>query len=191
VTQARGIPIHVDGARIFNAAVALGIPVAELAAPVDSLSVGFDKGLACPVGCLLVGSRALIDAAVPLRRMLGGRLLKAGVVAAACIVALRSMVDRLADDHATAQQLAAGIEAIPGLRLQSPVVTNIVRFDTSQICPAKELVSALAQAGVRVGAVGPAIIRAVTHHHINPELVDRALDVLQTTVSSLKGVPAS
>lgn len=178
ITHDRGIPVHVDGARIFDAVVALGVSPVELAAEVDSLSVGFTKGLACPIGSLLVGSRALIDAALPLRRMLGGRLLKAGVVAAACIVAIRSMVNRLAEDHAAARRLGTAIEAIPGLRLDTPVVTNIVRFDTSEICPAQQFVDVLAAEGVLVGAVGYSVIRAVTHRHFTPEKVERAIDIL-------------
>jgi threonine aldolase len=179
VVEGHEIAIHVDGARIFNAAVALGLAVDQLANGVDSVSVGFNKGMACPIGCVLVGSAALIEGATALRRMLGGRFTKGGIAAAACLVALETMVDRLADDHQAAQQLGRAIEETPGLRLESPVVTNIVRFDTSEIGPAPQFADRLREHGVLAGAVGETVIRIVTHHHITPEATQRAIDALR------------
>lgn len=184
VLDGQDVVVHMDGARVFNAATALGVPVSALVKDVDSISVGFNKGLACPAGCVLVGGTALIESARELRRMLGGRLTKAGVLAAACLVALDTMVERLAEDHAVARQLAAAVGTIPGLRIESPVVTNIVRFDCGELCPAQLFVAGLAENGVRVGAVGETIIRAVTHHHISPETMSRANEVIRVTASS-------
>lgn len=195
ITRDRDIAIHVDGARLFNAAIALGIPPSVLVADVDSVSLGFNKGLACPIGCLLVGSRRLINPGIQLRRMLGGRQVKAGVVAAACLVALDSMVDRLAEDHATARRLGAGIQEIPGLQLESPVVTNIVRFDTGTLSTAQQFADALAARGVLVGVVAPTVIRAVTHYHITPDLIERAMEAFRGAASALAvashGAPAA
>lgn len=185
ITQEYGIPIHVDGARIFNASVALKVPPAVLAESVDSMSVGFNKGVACPAGCLLVGSHELIEAAIPLRQLLGGRILKAGILAAPCIVALHSMVDRLADDHAVARELGSAIETIEGLRLESPVVTNIIRIDTSEVGPARRLVDALAAEGVLVGAVDQTVIRVVTHYHVTAADIHRVIDAFRAAVPAL------
>jgi threonine aldolase len=184
-TRQRGIAIHVDGARIFNAAVALGVSVTDLASDVDSLSICFYKGLACPLGALLIGSRALITAALPLRRLLGARLLKGGVVAAACIVALYSMIERLADDHVAARRLAAAIEATPGLHLEKPVVTNIVHFDTSRIGTARQFANALAAEGVWISTIGDTLICAVTHYQVTPAQLDRAIEALRTATRKL------
>ena len=185
LVSGRGIAIYADGARIFNAAVALGIPVAELTSPIDSISVSFNKAMACPFGCLLIGSRALIEAAGPLRRMLGGRMVKSGAVAAACRVALTTMVDRIAEDHAHARQIGEAIQQIPGLRLDSPVVTNIVRFDTSALAPAPKFVDLLAKEGVLMGAVGRTSVRAVTHHELTHEKTCRVIDVIGRAAASL------
>jgi threonine aldolase len=121
-----------------------------------------------------------------MRRMLGGRLTKAGVAAAACLVALETMVDRLQDDHRTAFNLSAAIADTPGLTLETGVVTNIVRFDTSRLAPAAELVQELASRGVRMGAVGPYSIRAVTHRHISDADIDSVTTALADAVESLR-----
>lgn len=187
VVQDKAIRVHVDGARIFNAAVALNVTVADLVSDVDSISVGFAKGLSCPMGALLVGSRALVEEALPLRRMLGGRLLKAGVAAAACTVALNTMVERLSQDHAAARRLGEAVEEIPGLRLESPVVTNIARFDTSGVCPAKDFVAGLAERNILMGAVGPFSVRAVTHRHITSLYIERVIESLRLVARTLEG----
>lgn len=184
VTRNRDIAIHVDGARLFNAAIALGISASELIAEADSVSLGFNKGLACPIGSLLVGSRGLINSGIRLRRMLGGRQVKAGVAAAACLVALDSMVNRLAEDHATARTLAAAIQEIPGLHVESSVVTNIVRFDTAKLSTAQQFVDALAARGVLTGVVAPTVVRAVTHYHITPDLIEHAIDAFRVSAST-------
>lgn len=189
VLEGSEVAIHVDGARIFNAAVALGVPAAALAADIHSMSVGFTKGLACPSGCVLVGSRAFIEQARPLRCSLGVPQRKGGATAAACLVALETMVDRLAEDHATAWGLGQLIDEIPGLALEAPVVTNIVRFDTSRLGPAGSVVAALAERGVLTCAVGTDVVRAVTHRGIAPSDLDHMGAALRWISRELLAVP--
>ena len=127
-----GIPVHTDGARLFNAAVALGVPAERIARYTDSVTFCVSKGLSAPVGSLLCGTKEFIVRARGFRRMLGGNLRQAGMLAAAGIVALESMVERLADDHRTAQQLADGLHRVaPGLVDPTSIATNIVRVDTT------------------------------------------------------------
>ncbi|TKC92364.1 low-specificity L-threonine aldolase [Trinickia terrae] len=125
LAKSRGLATHLDGARVFNAAVASGRPVAELCAPFDSISVCFSKGLAAPVGSVLVGSRALIERARRWRKMLGGGMRQSGVLAAACLYALEHNVERLAEDHANAEHLARSLAQIEQVRVQSQA-TNMV-----------------------------------------------------------------
>lgn len=171
--------IHMDGARIFNAAVALGVPVAELSASVDSLSFCLSKGLAAPVGSLVCGSRTFIRGARRNRKVLGGGMRQAGVIAAAGIVALQEMVDRLADDHRNALHLAEGLQSMTRSRIDpAQVKTNIVYTDLEpQGPPAAETVTCLAEKGLQVLATGPYQFRAVTHYGISREDIDRALDI--------------
>ncbi|WP_206995598.1 low-specificity L-threonine aldolase [Trinickia mobilis] len=123
--KSRGLATHLDGARVFNAAVASGRPVAELCTPFDSISICFSKGLAAPVGSVLVASRALVERARRWRKMLGGGMRQSGVLAAACLYALEHNVERLADDHANAEHLARGLAQIEPVRVQSQA-TNMV-----------------------------------------------------------------
>ena len=186
----REIAIHVDGARIFNAAVALNVSLAELTAPVDSISVSFNKGMACPFGSLLIGSQSLIEAAVLLRRMLGGRMVKSGATAAACHVALKTMIGRLADDHASARQIADAIKGTTGLKLTAPVATNIIRFETSELGSARIFVEMLAEEGVLMGVAGNTSVRAVTHHEITNEKASFAANAIRRVVTKLKSAAA-
>src|SRR5579884_2357120 len=125
----RGLPVHLDGARIFNAAVALGVPVRELAAEVDSVQFCLSKGLSAPVGSIVAGSRDFIAEARRVRKLLGGGMRQAGIIAAAGILALTEMVDRLAEDHANAKRLAEGLAAIPTIAIEPETIeTNILFF---------------------------------------------------------------
>ncbi len=163
-----GVGVHMDGARIFNAAAALEVPVADLAGPVDSLSFCLSKGLSAPVGSLVCGSKAFIQEARRNRKVLGGGMRQAGVIAAAGIVALQEMTGRLVEDHRNAHHLAAGLGAMGPVRLNPErVKTNIVYADLDQDGPsAAQIVARLTESGVRVGATGPFQFRAVTHYGI-------------------------
>ena len=175
-----GLRLHIDGARIFNAAVALGVDVRALAAPADSVSFCLSKGLAAPVGSLVVGSRAFIARARRNRKVVGGGMRQAGILAAAGIVALEEMVDRLAEDHANAQVLAQGLAQVPGLAVDlARVQTNIVYFDRLRpaMTPA-QLADALGARGVRLLPAGGRSLRAVTHYQVSRGDIERALDVV-------------
>ena len=133
VAQAHGVALHLDGARIFNAAVALGVPAEQIAAPFEVVNFCFSKGLGAPVGSIVCGSAAFIQEAKRTRRMLGGGMRQAGVLAAAALVALNEMADRLAEDHAHARMLADGLANIRGIRIDpARVQTNIVIFERSE-----------------------------------------------------------
>ncbi|MEW5721281.1 MAG: low-specificity L-threonine aldolase, partial [Chloroflexota bacterium] len=175
LAHARGIRVHTDGARIFNAAVALGAPASELAQYTDTISFCLSKGLSAPVGSLLCGPRDFIAEARRQRKMVGGGMRQAGIIAAAGIVALETMVDRLADDHANARRLADGLANIPGIALEpARMKTNIVFFDLSNGMTARQLVERVAREGVLIGVAGERRFRAVTHYGIEREDIDTA-----------------
>ncbi len=176
----RGLKLHIDGARIFNAAVALGVDVKELAAPADSITFCLSKGLSAPVGSVVCGSREFIEEAKRVRKVLGGGMRQAGVIAAAGIVALTQMVDRLAEDHANARRLAEGLAHIPGFEVElERIRTNIVYFDVVNGATAAEVAERAKEAGVLVLALGPYRIRAVTHYGIEAHHIDEALNVFE------------
>jgi threonine aldolase len=179
IARRHGLKIHVDGARFFNAAVALDIPAAELAAGADSVSFCLSKGLGAPVGSVVCGGREFISEARRARKILGGGMRQAGVLAAAGIVALGEMVDRLADDHANARKLAQGLAQLPGIIVDpEQIVTNIVYFEVDRNdMTVEELVKRLDDNGARTLPVGPGRIRAVTHYHISSEDIDYVLGV--------------
>ena len=179
-SHAAGVPVHVDGARFFNAATALGLPPAELAAPADSVTFCISKGLSAPIGAVLVGSAGFIQRARAFRRMVGGNLRQAGGIAAAGLLAL-DQVPQLLEDHRTAQRLAQGLAAIdPALTSVTDTQTNIVRIDTTGTCiPAAEWVQRLQQRGMRVGAWDTWQIRAVTHRHIDAAAIDQVLQAFR------------
>lgn len=172
-----GVPVHTDGARIFNAAVALGVPAAAIAAKSDSVNFCISKGLSAPVGSLLTGTAGFIERARTFRRMVGGNMRQSGVVAAAGIVALEEMVERLAEDHRTAKRLAEGLARIdPSLVDPAQVETNIVRLDLAKSGRrAEHFVAGLRESGVLAGAWSPGQIRMVTHRHIGDGEVERAV----------------
>ena len=190
--RARNLPVHLDGARVFNAAVALGIPVSALAAEVDSVQFCLSKGLSAPVGSMVVGSRAFIDEGRRVRKLLGGGMRQAGIIAAAGVVALNEMVDRLAEDHANAKKLADGLAEIPGITIAPETVeTNIlffgVRGEDGKAGDVTPLVTAAAQAGVLLSGGDDGRIRAVTHYGISEADIERALAVL---AEAMQGLPA-
>ncbi|HKN41030.1 MAG TPA: beta-eliminating lyase-related protein, partial [Acidimicrobiia bacterium] len=169
-----GLAVHCDGARLFNAAVALGTDAAALAAPVDTVMFCLSKGLSAPVGSMLAGTGDLIAEARLERARLGGGMRQAGVIAAAGIVALTEMVDRLAEDHARARRLAEALaERFPGSVDPARVVTNIV-WAAAPALPASFL-DDLADEGVRAGTIDPMTVRLVTHKDVDDADLDRAL----------------
>jgi threonine aldolase len=177
LTGERSIPVHIDGARLFNAAVALGVPVARIAANCDSVGFCVSKGLSAPFGSVLCGSSAFIERARAYRRMVGGAMRQAGVMAAAGLVALERMVDRLAEDHRRAKRIAAGLHAIdPRLTETQSVETNIVMLQIGHRGPdAASWIAALERHGVRAGAWSRNSLRLVTHRHIDDAAVEQAI----------------
>ena len=175
-----GVPVHLDGARIFNAAVALGRPAIDFARSVDSVTFCLSKGLGAPVGSLVCGSRDFVTRARRVRKMLGGGMRQVGVLAAAGLVALTSMVDRLAEDHANARRLAEGVRRLPEVRLDlGNVQTNIVIFHVDRPGGASELVSGSLARKVKIHQIGPASIRCVTHKDVDADDIERALEAFQ------------
>ena len=180
LAKEHGLSIHLDGARIFNAAIALGVDVKELTAKVDSLSFCLSKGLSAPVGSVVCGSSEFIAEARRARKVLGGGMRQAGVIAAAGIKALEEMVDRLAKDHENARRLAEGIAHIGGLSIElAKVQTNIIYFelDEERMTP-KELVTELDKKEVKLLSVGARRLRAVTHYGISAEDIDLTVKAL-------------
>ena len=176
-----GLPVHLDGARIFNAAVALGKPVAEISRKADSVMFCLSKGLGAPVGSLLVGSRAFIDQARVYRKSLGGGMRQAGVLAAAGLIALEKMPARLADDHANAKFLAAGLAQIPGIHLDSTkVMTNILVFNVAGTgMTSFDICKKLAGQEVLASGINAEQIRMVTHMDVDRAGCVRALEAVQ------------
>ncbi|MEW6308873.1 MAG: GntG family PLP-dependent aldolase [Bacillota bacterium] len=176
VARARGLAVHLDGARIFNAAAALGVTAASLCQPVDSVMFCLSKGLAAPVGSLLAGSVEFIARARKARKVLGGGMRQAGIIAAAGLVALTTMVDRLAEDHAKAKRLAEGLAGLPGLRLDpGKVQTNIVAAELTGSGDGPGLVQRMAARGVKLNAYGPSRVRMVTHKDVSAEDIETAI----------------
>ncbi len=181
-----GLKVHVDGSRIFNAATALGCTVADLSAPVDTVSFCLSKGLAAPVGAMVVGSAALIEQARRIRKALGGGMRQAGVLAAAGLVALRDMPGRTQDDHDTAAELARGLAAVPGMILNpADVKINIVRcwLDDSVPQTAFEIADALKQQGILVGPRDARSFRLVTHYWISSADIRRVISAFEEVLA--------
>jgi threonine aldolase len=178
VARAHGLKVHIDGARIFNAAVALGVKPAVLARGADTLTFCLSKGLSAPVGSVLVSSQAVIDEARRYRKMVGGGMRQAGVLAAAGLIGLRTGVDRLAEDHRRARRLAEGLAAVPGIGIDlASVQSNIVRFDVGGMGhTTASFAQALEPSGLKVtGGAGPSGVRMVAHRQINDDSVEYAL----------------
>ena len=184
VAHERDVRVFLDGARIFNASVTSGVPVADYAAEVDALSFCFSKGLGAPIGSMIVGSHEFIDRARKVRRMLGGGMRQVGVIAAAAAYALEHHVDRLADDHANARRLAEGFaEALPACVDPGTVETNILIADLGEL-DAVALAGRMWELGVRLLPTGPRRIRAVTHLDVDRDGVERAIATFRTAVAT-------
>ena len=174
------LPAHLDGARVFNAATALGIDVATLTRGFDTVMFCLSKGLGAPVGSMLVGSREVIERARVFRKSLGGGMRQAGVLAAAGLIALEEMPKRLGDDHANARLLADAIARCDVAEIDpTEVETNIVIFDLSDEGDAVALVRGLRENGVLASAIGPHAVRLVTHYDVSRKDCERAASVLQ------------
>lgn len=176
LAQQHGIPVHTDGARLFNAAVALGVPAADVARHTDSVCFCVSKGLSAPVGSVLCGSTAFIERARPFRRMVGGNMRQAGSIAAAGIVGLETMIDRLKEDHATAKRLATGLHAIDAsLTDPAEIETNIVRVNVrAGRRSAAQWAEDFKARGIAVSPADSGSLRFVTHRHISNADIDTA-----------------
>ncbi len=175
--HARGLVVHIDGARLFNAAVAQGVDPRELTGPVDSVTFCLSKGLCAPVGSVLCGSRAFIARARHIRKHLGGGMRQAGVIAAAGIVALESMVERLAEDHVRARNLAEGLSEIPHIQLDGMPPTNMVFFnlEDSAKLTAEQIEARMQERGILVHATGKRRFRLVTHYWVDDSAVEKTI----------------
>ena len=196
VAHEKGVPLHIDGARIFNAAVALGTPVANLAADADSMTFCLSKGLACPVGSVVVGSKEFVWRARRARKLIGGGMRQVGVLAAAGLVALRDgpagMIDRLADDHVNARRLADGIAGMPGLIGLDParVRTNFVFFELARPELRMPFLDALARRGVlMIDYPGSERVRAVAHYGIEPADIDATIAATRGALADIGLAP--
>ncbi|MER3456198.1 MAG: low specificity L-threonine aldolase [candidate division GAL15 bacterium] len=178
--HARGLWVHLDGARLWNAAVALGTSAAELASGVDSVMVSLSKGLSAPAGSVLCGSEEFVERARRWRKAVGGGMRQVGVLAAAGLVALREMMHRLAEDHRRARALAEGLARIPGVEVDlARVHTNIV---LARVANAPAVMERLRASGVLALALDARTLRFVTHRHVNDEDVEHAVRALRAAV---------
>lgn len=181
--KAAGLPVHLDGARLFNAAVALGRPVAELSRGFSTVMFCLSKGLCAPAGSMLVGSQALMAKGRSIRKMLGGGMRQAGVLAAAGLIALEQMPARLEEDHVNARWMAEEISRISGCMIDLETVqTNIVIFRPVGKS-AGEVIAALQSRGVLSGTAGPDEVRFVTHHDVNRAACEKAIEALQKVMA--------
>ena len=185
LARAHNIKLHIDGARIFNAAVAKGVEVQELVEDADSVSFCMSKGLAAPVGSVICGSKDFIDQARGIRKGLGGGMRQAGIIAAAGIVALETMVDRLQEDHTNARLLADGIADLPGVVLDPETIkTNIIYFDLDDATlESANFLTVLAAKGIQFFDTGPRRFRMVTHYGITAEDILYTIDAFRQTLT--------
>ena len=189
IAHSRGAALHVDGARIFNAAACQGVPASELVKEADSLMFCFSKGLSCPVGSIICGDSEFIARARRVRNSLGGGMRQVGVLAAAGMVALDEMVERLADDHANARRLADGLAGIPGILIDpARIHTNIVIFEVADGEPV-DFMRRLGERGVRASHTHGAKLRMVTHYGIEQQDIDDALNVVESVATEAVRVP--
>lgn len=202
IAHERGVPLHVDGARLFNAAVALGVPAATLVRDADSATFCLSKGLACPIGSIVVGSRDVVDRARRARKLLGGGMRQVGVIAAPGLIALRDgsagMIERLAEDHANARRLADALAQMPGIRGRETgepfdparVRTNIVIF---RIAPGERarFLDALRQEGILMVEYPSDQVRAVTHYGIGAADIERTIEATRRVLGVRPAVPVA
>ena len=186
----RGVRVHLDGARLWNASVATGVPIAHWAACADTVMMCFSKGLGAPVGSILTGAAEVVRRARRTRKRWGGGMRQVGILAAACLYALDHHVARLADDHRRARALAAGFGAAPGVAVTAPE-TNIlyVRLEHAALEPAA-LLAALAARGVRLSQYGPRLLRAIVHLDVDDDGIARAVAAFQEAVAGRLAAPA-
>jgi threonine aldolase len=184
MSRSRGLRVHLDGARIFNASVAAGTDVADIAACGDTVTFCLSKGLGCPAGSVFCGSAESVEQARRWRKRLGGAMRQAGVIAATGLIALRTMVDRLAEDHANARTLAEGLAELPGVRCDlSRVQTNLVFFDLERMTGG-EFEEECKKRGLLGGATGPHRVRFVTHYGITVEDIQSTLKICEEVLSA-------
>ncbi|HWP34829.1 MAG TPA: low-specificity L-threonine aldolase [Thermodesulfobacteriota bacterium] len=189
VCARHGLKLHLDGARLWNASVATGIPPAQYAAPFDSVAVCLSKGLGCPIGSLVAGPVDFIERVHRFRKQWGGGMRQVGIVAAAGLYALDHHIERLKEDHANAKLLARGLKEVPGIGIRlEDVETNMVFFEVPRArVSAQGVVAALAEQGVLMLATSPSRIRAVTHLDVTAADIERAIGIVQRTLRGLLG----
>ena len=196
LAHSRGLKVHLDGARIFNSAVAQGVDARDLTRHVDTVQFCYSKGLAAPVGSIICGTRETIDRAKRIRKMLGGAMRQAGVIAAAAIVALETMRDRLVEDHINARRLADGLADLRGISIDpGRVETNIIAFELERDVPGEAFRDACAAEGLRLSSYGGnwRRLRMVTHYGIDTHDVDVAIEIMRRALSRVRaplGTPA-
>ena len=184
IAHDRGVPVHLDGARIFNAAACLGVPPSMVAAEVDSVQFCLSKGLGAPVGSLVAGTEAFILNVRTQRKVLGGAMRQSGVIAAAGVVAFETMIDRLPEDHARARTLADGLAAIDGVVIdREGVHTNIVVFKLAGRTDHADFIADLKSRGLLVSNYGLRGVRMVTHYEIDDAAIDRALAIVDAALA--------
>ncbi len=188
VAHERGLAVHMDGARLLNAVVASGVPARDYAAPCDSVWLDLSKGLGCPVGAVLAGDRAFIDEAWRCKHLFGGAMRQSGILAAAGLYALEHHVERLAEDHANAKALAAGLADIPGIALDAGgVETNMVFIDVAGTgLTAGQFGERLLALGLRIGGRDGTRMRAVTHLDVTRAQIDEAVAIVRRVVRELR-----
>ena len=183
-----GLRLHIDGARIFNAAVGLGVPVSDLTDPADSVTFCLSKGLCAPVGSVLVGSKEFIKKAHRIRKQLGGGMRQAGILAAAGIYALENMVDRLAEDHQRAKMLAHGLNSIDGINVEienPPSNMVFVTLDKRIVVPTPVIHGKLKELGVKVGVSGSKRFRMVLHYWIDDKGIEQTVNAFQQVIREI------
>jgi threonine aldolase len=183
--HAHGLRVHLDGARLWNASVATGIPIAEWAAPMDTVMMCFSKGLGAPIGSILAGPAPVVARARRVRKLWGGGMRQVGILAAACLYALDHHVARLADDHRRARALAEGLAAVPGVRVPAPD-TNLVFIELEhESLEAAAILAGLESRGVRMSQYGPRLLRAVTHLDVDDRGILRAVSAFQEVAGAV------
>jgi threonine aldolase len=191
LAEDRGIPVHLDGARIFNAASALGVPASEIADCADSVMFCLSKGLCAPVGSLLAGSAEFAERALLKRKIMGGGMRQAGFLAAAGIVALKQMTGRVADDHANAKRLAASLSSIPGISVDEKALDiNMVFFTAGRLkdgCDAERIVRMFADEGIAIHPPEDGVFRFVTHYWIGDIELEKIIDAARRAFGRIPG----
>jgi threonine aldolase len=184
IAKGTNIPVHIDGARLFNAAAALNLPASELTQYCDTVQVCLSKGLGAPVGSILAGSREFIASARKWRKRLGGGLRQSGIIAAPGLVALTQMRERLAEDHENAQSLAEQLNQINGIHIINQVDTNIVVADVKDLnMNSSKFVEKIKSEGVLAGTFGPSSVRFVTHYDVSKNDIEKAIAAIQRAVN--------